>query len=220
MSETEHEQPAEPVEPADDDADDAEADEDETPTPQEADTSAEPEAAPAMSEKELDKVTKALEREASRHAGAVSKLMGDDSTLLEVCARCWELAPGFHFPLNMAPVSDEQRAAVLASLGMGANSEPELPMAEGVAECPKCEGYGELRLPSKSEHYQRMGCPMCQGKGYVNTEPEQPAYTPPPLDPAVFTPQPQYGANGGQTDQWGRPQGHPHYGQNPVTVGV
>jgi hypothetical protein len=220
MSDTEHEQPAEPAEPAEDDADDAEADEDETPAQQEAEPTPEQTAAPAKSERDIERNQERLGKEASRHAGRVAEIMGEDAQDLELCARCWPLAPGFHWPLNMAPVSDEQRAAVLASLGMGANSEPELPMAEGVAECPQCAGYGELRLPSKSEHYQRMGCPRCQGKGYVNTEPEQPAYTPPPLDPAVFSQQPQYGANGGQTDQWGRPQGHPHYGRDPVTIGV
>jgi hypothetical protein len=220
MSETEHEQPAEPVEPTEDDADDAEADEDETTAQPEAEPTPEQTAAPAKSERDIERDQERLEKEASRHAGRVAEIMGEAAQDLELCARCWPLAPGFHWPLNMAPVSDEQRALVLASLGMGASGEDALPMADGVEECPKCNGYGELRLPTKNPHQQKMTCPQCSGNGYVSNAPEPPPWTPPPLDPATFTPQPQYGANGGQTDQWGRPQGHPHYGQNPVTVGV
>src|SRR5690242_12185760 len=220
MSEHEQEEPVEPVEPTEDDADDAEADEDETAAQPEAEPTPEQKAAPAKSEREIERDQERLEKEASRHAGRVAEIMGEAAQELELCARCWPLAPGFHWPLNVAPVSDEQRAAVLASLGMGASSEPELPMAEGVEECPKCNGYGELRLPTKNPHQQKMICPMCSGNGYVSNAPEQPAWTPPPLDPAAFAPPPTFGANGGQGDQWGRPQGHPHYGQNPATIGV
>jgi hypothetical protein len=213
----------EPAEqPEADDADDAaeEAQEEETAVEQPDTGEPEPEASAPLSEKQIERATKALERERDRHAGAVAKIMGDDATSLELCARCWELAPGFHFPLDMAPVSDEQRAAVLASLGMGANTGPDLRMAKGVEECPVCGGWGELALPSKSEFHQKMICSACSGNGYITIEAEKPAWTPQPLDPATFAQLPSYGGNGAQSDNWGRPVGHPHYGQDPAYVGV
>lgn len=208
--------------PVDDDPDQLPVDPDEEEATEEetAEQSPEAKAAPAKSEREIERDQERLEKEASRHAGRVAEIMGEAAQELELCARCWPLAPGFHWPLNVAPVSDEQRAAVLASLGMGASSEPDLPMAEGVEECPKCNGWGELRLPTKNPHQQKMTCPKCSGNGYISTAPEPPAWTPPPLDPTAYTTPPTYGTNGGQSDQWGRPQGHPHYGQNPATVGV
>jgi rubrerythrin len=213
----------EPVEqPEPDDADDAdeEAQEEETAVEQPSADEPEPEARAAKSEKEIEKATKALESEANRHAGRVSAIMGDDAILLEVCPRCWPSAPGFIFALDQMPVEDEQRAAVLASLGMGANTGPDLRMAKGVEECPVCGGWGELALPSKSEFHQKMICSACSGNGYITIEAEKPAWTPQPLDPSAFAVGSQYGGNGAQPDQWGRPFGHPHYGQDPAYVGV
>ena len=220
MNETETEEPAEPV--VDDDPDQLEAEEDdaETAPPEESEPTPEQKAAPAKSEKEVEKATKALESERNRHAGRVSAIMGEDAPLLQVCPRCWELAPGFIWPLDMGPVSDEQRAAVLESLGMGGTSEPELKMAEGVEECDRCDGYGQLRYPTKIPHVQTQNCPKCSGNGYVMVASEQPAWTPPPIDPAAFQTPQTFPTNGGQADSWGRPLGHPHYGQNPATVGV
>jgi hypothetical protein len=100
----------------------------------------------------------------------------------------------------------------------GHEPEPEHRMAEGVVMCDRCNGWGDLDYPTRNEHMKRQSCPRCAGNGYV---PEQQAEQPsaPVLQLPSFPSTP-----GPPTpqytphDPWGRPQGHPHYGLDPAAV--
>jgi hypothetical protein len=138
-----------------------EAHEAETPPAEPAEASAPP------SEKEIEKANRALEKEATAHANRISKIMGEDAQALVPCELCWPLAPGFHWPADVAPIDDEQRAAILAAIGMGDGGASILNDAKGVHECESCSGYGLLAFPTKVQHVKEQQCPACTGSGYV-----------------------------------------------------
>jgi len=147
---------------------DEEADHEDTPAEQEP----EPEASAPKSEADVEKATKALTREATAHANRITKIMGEDALSLVPCELCWPLAPGFHFPPEMAPLDDDQKAAVLAAIGMGEDAAPPLRDAEGVRMCDRCDGYGQLRYPTRNEHVKTQMCPACAGQGYKESAPD------------------------------------------------
>lgn len=201
---------AEPVthEPTPDEADEHEADEDEQ----------QPEAVAPKSEKEIEKALKAVERAGTTYRNAVSRAMGEDAQQLVPCPRCNAPAAGLIFDPKLVAVDDDTREATLASLGLGAENEPPLREAEGVEMCPRCDGHGQLKYPTRNVHVQTQMCPRCGGQGYVNKdEPQQ--------QPVIQFPTPQTAPNtiaawtpDAMPDSWGRPVGHPHYGQTPASI--
>src|SRR5689334_11191162 len=66
-----------------------------------------PEAQNLRSEKELEKAYKQLAKLQEDNAGRVSRIMGDDATALIPCPVCSDFAPGFVFPPEIAPPSDD-----------------------------------------------------------------------------------------------------------------
>lgn len=125
---------------------------------------------PAMSEKEIEKATKALEREATAHANRVSRIMGEAAQSLIPCELCAPNIPGFRWPLELAPLDDAQREAVLAAIGQGVEAAPPLKQAVGVRMCDACDGYGQLEYPTRNPHVATQQCPRCAGQGYVSAE--------------------------------------------------
>jgi hypothetical protein len=124
------------------------------------------EASAPMSEKEIEKALKAVERAGTTYRGAVSRALKEDAQALLPCPRCNAPVAGMVFPPEMAPVDDETRAAVLASIGEGASAAPPLREAEGVVMCDRCDGWGELTYPTRREHTKTQPCPACTGAGY------------------------------------------------------
>jgi hypothetical protein len=124
------------------------------------------EAAAALSEKEIEKANKLLEKEATAHANRIGKIMGEAAQDLVPCELCWSLTPGFHWPGDAAIQDDAQREAVLLAVGGGLDTAPPLREAEGVVMCDRCDGYGELTYPTRREHTKTQPCPACTGAGY------------------------------------------------------
>ena len=201
-------------EPADDELDDVEPDGDAEPD-EVADESAS--APAALDDREIERRLKALDREATRHAARVTDIMGEDALTLVPCPMCVGFAPGFMFPWS---VEDEQRAAVLAAIGMGPVGE--LAHDPEARACDLCLGLGELLTGSRVDSQVTRPCPKCTAKGWTSDNDRAmwdtrvamatPTATPDTAPTAVVvstTPPPP-------TDMYSRPLGHPNYGKMPA----
>jgi hypothetical protein len=201
----------------------------ETPTPAEGDEAdqdeqaedaeAEPEPPPPQSSFTVSEaLNRKLETERKRHATAVKNLVDEYDQDAAPCPICEtpDLAPRIIGTVTEMPYEAWQQ---LAAVGGNALDEPRRE-AEGVHMCDRCNGWGELDYPTRNPHMQSQTCPRCGGNGYLPDDaPEQPAapvvnipgYVPPtaPTPPIAGTP-----------DNWGRPAGHPHWGQDPAAVGA
>lgn len=173
--------------------------------------------APApRSQDEIEKLTEKLAREADRHAKRVQEIMGEDFALLVPSPVDW--TPGFIFNVPEMHPFPEQVDALLALVGRTADAE--LLEAEDAQACDKCNALGRTLTGSRVDGQVTKPCGKCNGTGWVTR-----------FAPVVV---PQTFPNGGNVstgqpispdtfqvkDQWGRPNGHPHFGLDPVTVGV
>lgn len=170
MADNEHEHDADdaPVSaPVSDDAATEEAQEEEEAHEHERAQEEPQEAAAPKSEKEIDRALKAVEKAGTSYRNAISRAMGEDAQAMEACPRCNAPVAGMIFPPDVAPVDEETRDAVLASLGIGGGGASPLNAAKGVRECDVCDGWGQLVYPTKVPHTETQACPKCNGTGYV-----------------------------------------------------
>lgn len=171
---------------------------------------------PPLTEKQLERRQRDLEKEADRHRDRVAAIMGDDFALLVPCPL--DFTPGFIFNPAMVPLPPDVVQAARELAGMGA--PPALRMTDDEQECDRCDGYGILLRPTKVESQRTKPCAGCNGSGV------KPKLQPPPPPPAPLVPLGAVPAGTGTTvldpyaDKWGRPPAHPHYGQDPATIGV
>jgi hypothetical protein len=175
-----------------------------------------PEQAPeaqALTEAEVKDAMRKLEKEDQRHAKRYAEVLGDQFQLMQPCPRCLE--SGHVYPWEVAPLDPEQVAAVDASLGRA--NAPELKAAKDAVRCEECAGWGQVTTGAQNPQGAVKPCTPCGGLGWV----------PPAAQAALSI------ANGGGSaspsgedvvvdlqDGWGRPAGHPHWGQDPATIGV
>ena len=173
--------------------------------------------APAVrSQKEIDKLHGQLEREAERHTKRVAEIMGDDFPLLVPSPVDW--TPGFIFNVPEMHPAPEQVSELHALLGQAAPVEYQA--AEDAEQCDKCRGLGDVLTGSRKPGQETKPCSGCTGTGWKTKAPPLPQTTPgtygqPPGNGATISPE-TYQVK----DSWGRPSGHPHFGIDPVAVGV
>jgi hypothetical protein len=125
---------------------------------------------------------------------------------------------GFIVPPGPEGFDPEHRMVVLAA--MGDNAAPSYVQNPKFEACPHCNALGFLATGSKRDGYTDVQCDRCDGKGYVDPslEATMRAIIPPSVPYAA-------GVNDNHSvlvnsDTWGRPAGHPHWGQNPADVGI
>jgi hypothetical protein len=210
-------EPTEPTEPApgepqtDEEGEEAEADE-QGEQPETPSAASLPPDAFAIGEalgKKLDQADKSQARAVERIASEFEQ----DTVPCPICERV-DIAPRLVAKIAGVPAEGWQQIMALG----GTEPEPEHAMAEGVAMCDRCNGYGELDYPTRNPHMTRQSCPKCTGNGYT-LEAQEPQ-TVVPIQPMPSFPAPATGSvgYGGGNDQWGRPPGHPHYNLDPASV--
>jgi hypothetical protein len=213
-TEVKDEQPEEPVEEPTP----------EEPTPEEEQESeeevaGEPGEAPQEEEATEGEQTRALgmalDRERKLHAKRLGAILGDNATETMLCPLCGDGLMGYLHPGSVFELTDENREAALAFLG--APAPGHLKPAEGVVECSRCDGWGQLEYPTKVEHVQTQSCPRCAGQGYVNAEQTADSRVEHAISQLAAPPQAANGA--GACPTCGQPgmAGQPHYCQ-PVAV--
>ncbi len=119
----------------------------------------------AADPKAVKKLETALTRERERHANRLGDLLGEAGNDLLPCPLCFHDLQGFVIPASLHDLSDETRGILQAILGV--EPEPELQPAEGVVECARCNGFGQLRYPTRNVHLETQTCPACSGNGYT-----------------------------------------------------
>lgn len=185
------------------------------------DPDAEPDAAAQAeptprTQKEIEAVQRALEKQADRHTKRVREIMGDDFAMLVPSPVDW--TPGFIFNVPGMLPDDEQVAAFDAILGRGAHAD--LREAEDAEGCDKCNALGEVLTGSRKPGQETKPCSACTGTGWkVKAAPLAPV-APMPTPQTYNPPQPTGTGHTFGADQWGRPVGHLHYGIPPAQVGL
>ena len=195
---------------APDGADDEESAEDE-----DAHDAAARDAAPAMTQGDVEKRMRALDNEAMRHGKRVADIMGDDFALLIPSPIDW--TPGFLFDPSQMPLPPEAVAALDALLGRSLGAE--LRDDDTKETCDRCAGLGLLRTGSKVQNQDVLPCQTCLGQGWVNKAAMATNVT--PITPGSYAPNVQQGAQPVTVvrDPWGREQGQAHFGLDPNVVG-
>jgi rubrerythrin len=168
------------------------------------------------SEKTMEERSKLLAAAHKTFTTRISKVMEEDANNLEPCPLCWPMTQGYVWP--GMPVEEERKQAV--RIVMGEYGADQFEEDQARAQCPVCKGKGMLKTGSMVTGQDALNCRRCSGMGWIDKPGESgapngnatPVWTtaPPPVGAA---PQPP-------PDQWGRPFGHPHFGQNPAMIGV
>lgn len=166
-----------------------------------------------LTEREIEKRIGSLEKEATRHANRVAEIMGDDALQLQPCPRCAGPFVGFHFPGDHARMSDEQRNAVLESIGE--NVRVELDVAEDKQACEKCHGHGRTLTGSKVPDQMALPCAHCKGYGWTYHGAPQSNGATPAAAPVVDDRPPLADDRPTDADPWGRLPGDVNYGVLP-----
>ena len=132
---------------------------------------------PTLSQQEIEKRLKALDKEGERHAKRVHEIMGESMADLTPCELCWPFAPGFRFE----PIPDEQRARAMLVLGMSGvgNYAPDTHSHA----CEDCLGYGMVATGSKVQGQDALPCLTCKGDGWLGDRKSVQALA--PVAPAV-----------------------------------
>ena len=164
----------------------------------------------ALSERDVEKVTRQLANESARHGKRVQEIMGADFDLLAPCPLC--VTDGYCYKPEAGFVFEPLHRAAIAA-AMGEDSGPAYKSDPGTQACDACDGWGDVLTGSKREAAKVKGCDACGGTGW---KPKLSAVQQPAHLAAVAPPYPGYGIpylpiEGGSPDYLNRPAGHPHY---------
>jgi hypothetical protein len=162
----------------------------------------------------IKKISDQVDREDERHVKRYREIFGEefDSTYKE-CPLC-QLA-GWAFPYD-GNMPEEQRQVV--ALVIGEDGGTDYKEAQFSQTCDACDGLGQVLSGAKTPHGQLVVCRKCTGNGWIEKLPAPislvpPAAPSPPPGVPFAGPDPSLAP-----DQWGRQQGHPHYGIDPNLV--
>lgn len=164
MNEPEHEEAPDESVTISPVVDDVEAEEEEHEAEEETHEPAEAFQPPVDAAKEQRRLAAALKREQEAHSRKLEKVLGEAHEHVLLCPLCGEGLQGYVFPGDGQMLDDEQKGAVLTFIG--SEIPLELQAAEGVVMCDRCDGWGELKYPSRKQLLATQPCPACNGNGY------------------------------------------------------
>ena len=172
----------------------------------------------AIGEKELEKMFRRVDTANATYRKRLVDIMEAEAGVLESCPRCNEPFLGLIFPPAMKPVSDEQKAAVLVSVGEAA---PLATLKDPFARrCETCDGNGVTLSGSRLNQFKSIRCKPCGGKGYVAVGTERAEEAVAPIEAVAGNGVESPVEQAPNVDLWGRPAGHPDYGVHPQYVGA
>jgi hypothetical protein len=182
VSDTEHETLSEdPTEPEPQDApetdgepnpdaepaEEIEGDDDGEPAaPSEGDDDAEARA--VQSEKALAERDKKLDAENSRHAKRVGEIMDEAAVDLIPCPVCMDGIAGWVYSPEAQQLSDEAVLRLRQLIGL--SGLDGITQATFAAQCPACDGNGEVRTGSRVPGYETTTCERCKKTGWIRTD--------------------------------------------------
>lgn len=183
-------------------------------TDQDEATAPEPEPQPEdepLSEKDIEKLNRSLENEASRHTKRVGEIMGDDAVALVQCEACDPKIPGWHWPAEIFPEGTPERTLYEMLAG---GTEAQMKHPPRYVTCTECNGFGQVLTGARNDIHRLLICPACKGSGYHDRE-ETTAPVVQLASPVVVPVEgfEQAHPPSPEKDFVGRPIGHPNYGK-------
>lgn len=182
---------------------------------QEPEASEYPAPPPAVTDADMERIGKLIDKEGDRHQAAVAKILGEQMATMAPCPLC--VVDGFVFSEAPPDFDPERRMAVMVA--MGEPGRPSLKQHPNLYTCPLCEGQGDLLTGSAKETTRIEGCPDCGGRGYRDKAQDEATNLTAQIMPQTGTGTVQVDQTGGQPDPWLRPAGHPKWGQDPNVAG-
>lgn len=168
MSDTEHEQQPDATEAEEATDSDGEATEDDE-TGQEEEEQAETTqgfaAPPGLTEKEAERVYKAIDRAQKGYAEKIPALFGELGLEVFGCPLCADNIVGFVSPEQAGRFEDHVVREVMRFLGQAYEVEYEQDPNHRV--CGTCSGLGKVRSGSRVPGRETLACSACNGHGYV-----------------------------------------------------
>lgn len=172
-----------------------------------------PETPPAANDAAMEAVFEKAGKRAKTYMSAIPDILGEAAQDLSLCPRCTDFLPGWLLPLQIKPVSDEQRVAVRMSIGELV--EPDYKQDTHASTCPDCEGRGKVATGSQVPSQKTATCLSCEGRGWIGPRTARAGASPPPVAATNGgTVEPTDEAKPVQ-DPWGRYIDDPLYGVMP-----
>jgi hypothetical protein len=165
---------------------------------------------------QMEKMMERLAKEDERHRKRYAEVLGEQFELMQPCPRCLE--SGHIYPPEVAPLGPDQLAAVDASLGR--NVQPELREASDAERCAACDGWGVVLTGAQNEQGKVKPCTPCGGQGWVMPTTSAAGGSSSSSGGAERNGEAADASPVPMPDAWNRPVGHPHWGQDPASVGV
>ena len=113
---------------------------------------------------EIEKMSKRLDGEATRHRNRISEIMGEMAQVLVPCELCDPQTAGFHLPADSLQPENDLEARLVEVLKTP--SAPEYLLAGHVRRCAACDGWGAVLSGSRVAGKERVKCPTCGGQGF------------------------------------------------------
>lgn len=120
-------------------------------------------AAAPLTEKEIERAYKKLESLRTTNARRIGEILKEDAQVLVPCPVCSGFAPGFVWPREVSPPSEEAVAGMRALMGDAAREQ--LKPHPDAEPCETCDCLGQVVTPSHVPGYDVVPCPSCSGAG-------------------------------------------------------
>jgi hypothetical protein len=167
----------------------------------------------SVSEKELEKASRSLERSVQTYTSAVERYLAITQEKVWRDPLSDDKFPGYFYSPDDVPLDESQQAALRLLLGM--ELLPNLKADPLSHRCDTCDGRGQTDTTSQVQGERYVTCPVCDGHGFVGERLERmkraghsvaATSTTATVEPGLYAP---------PMDTWGTPLGHPGFGTPP-----
>jgi hypothetical protein len=129
---------------------------------------AEQESQAVQDEKALAKRDQKLDAENVRHAKRVSEIMEEGAVDLIPCPVCMDGIAGWVYSPDVQALSEDAVLRLRQLIGL--SGLDGITQATFAAQCPACDGNGEVRTGSRVPGYETTTCERCKKTGWIRTD--------------------------------------------------